>query len=343
MDDVDLLIRLLSISSPSGKEEEAVDFFCEAAETLGYHTSVDAAGNGIAETGQRRPKFMFLGHIDTADGFLKPMKRDGRIFGRGAVDAKGPLATALWGLANLPDDVKGSACVVAAVGEESDSRGARSLLKSRPPDFMIAGEPSGWDCVVTAYKGRLRLRASLTTPLQHPSSPHPDALSEMVRFASDARRACEGLLNNSVYESAACRVADIRRRESSESLTAEATLDIRFPASTSDRKLIEVIESVRGDVHVSLEDFVPPVQVEKDNIVCRALLSAIRAEGGVPKFKKKAGTSDMNLAAARWSIPMSSYGPGDPKLGHSAQEFLDAEEYRLSQRVLRFAATKLLS
>jgi [amino group carrier protein]-lysine/ornithine hydrolase len=66
----------------------------------------------------------------------------------------------------------------------------------------------------------------------------------------------------------------------------------------------------------------------------RALLQAIRAQGGLPRFKMKTGTSDMNVVGAVWSCPMVAYGPGDSALDHTPEEHVDVREFKRSISVL---------
>jgi LysW-gamma-L-lysine carboxypeptidase len=81
----------------------------------------------------------------------------------------------------------------------------------------------------------------------------------------------------------------------------------------------------------------------KNNELVRAMLAAIRSQGGEPRFKKKTGTSDMNVAAEAWAgVPIIAYGPGDSKLDHRPDERLDLEEYRRSIRVLETTIERLL-
>jgi LysW-gamma-L-lysine carboxypeptidase len=59
----------------------------------------------------------------------------------------------------------------------------------------------------------------------------------------------------------------------------------------------------------------------------RALLWAIRAQGGRPRFKLKTGTSDMNVVGPIWKCPIVAYGPGDSSLDHTPDEHIDVKEF----------------
>ena len=90
--DVELLEGLLKTYSPTHAESEAVGYLVARMKAFGFETQVDQAGNAIGTLGEGPAEIMLLGHIDTVPGFIE-VRRDGDLlYGRGAVDAKGPLA-----------------------------------------------------------------------------------------------------------------------------------------------------------------------------------------------------------------------------------------------------------
>src|SRR3990170_1640702 len=89
---VRLLTNLLGIYSPSGKEEEIGNFLAEEMKKLGFRVRKDAIGNVIGEIGQGEPTILLCGHMDTVAGHLPLRVEKDKIYARGAVDAKGPLA-----------------------------------------------------------------------------------------------------------------------------------------------------------------------------------------------------------------------------------------------------------
>ncbi|MCH8339823.1 MAG: M20/M25/M40 family metallo-hydrolase, partial [Chloroflexi bacterium] len=84
------------------------------------------------------------------------------------------------------------------------------------------------------------------------------------------------------------------------------------------------------------------VVAEKSNSLTRAILAAVRAEGGTPRFVHKSGTSDMNVVAAEWACPIVAYGPGDSSLDHTPHEHINLDGYLRAVRVLRMALQTLV-
>jgi len=77
-----------------------------------------------------------------------------------------------------------------------------------------------------------------------------------------------------------------------------------------------------------------PFQAAKNTPLVRALLQAIRTEGGRPRFKLKMGTSDMNVVGPAWGCPIVAYGPGDAAMDHTPDEHIEIEEFRRGVDVL---------
>ena len=59
---------------------------------MGFEVGTDAIGNVIGVIGKGQPVILLCGHMDTVAGVLPLRIEEGKIYARGAVDAKGPLA-----------------------------------------------------------------------------------------------------------------------------------------------------------------------------------------------------------------------------------------------------------
>ena len=89
---VELLRGLLTRYSPTGREAGAAIYLVEGMQRLGFDAWVDPAGNAVGTRGEGPREIVLLGHIDTVPGRIRVAQRAGALYGRGAVDAKGPLA-----------------------------------------------------------------------------------------------------------------------------------------------------------------------------------------------------------------------------------------------------------
>ncbi|MDF3017406.1 MAG: N-acetyl-ornithine/N-acetyl-lysine deacetylase, partial [Thermomicrobiales bacterium] len=88
---VELLRQLVEIPSLSDQERPAVVELCRQMEARGFRAEIDAAGNAIGTIGSGSRQVVLLGHIDTVPGHIPVRIENGELWGRGAVDAKGPL------------------------------------------------------------------------------------------------------------------------------------------------------------------------------------------------------------------------------------------------------------
>jgi len=171
---VQLLTNLLGIYSPSGKEEVISDFLVEEMKKLGFRVKKDSIGNVIGEIGQGEPTILLCGHMDTVAGYLPLRVEKDKIYARGAVDAKGPLAAMLMAAATVAQEPAFQAKIVVAsvVEEEATSRGIKHLISDGiSADYSIFGEPSGVGNITIGYKGNLHIKITCKTETGHSSAP----------------------------------------------------------------------------------------------------------------------------------------------------------------------------
>jgi [amino group carrier protein]-lysine/ornithine hydrolase len=335
MDEAAVLERLVREYSPSGKEAPAVREFVRLARQLGYSARMDPAGNGIARRGRGRPRLVFLGHIDTVEGRLPVRRRAGRLYGRGTVDAKGPLAAALLAGRDLAG--RGEYLVLAAVGEETDSRGARYLLPRIRPDAVIAGEPSGWNGVTIGYKGELQVELTFRGKRTHFSSPFPTTTDRVLDWVAAVRALVAERKGDSAFRSLTAKVLRVESRRRADEEVDRVIVDFRLPPTISTQELLRAIPRPPATLRPTVRIQVEPLEVDRANPIVRALLEGIRSAGGRPTLWRKGGTSDLNLVAPVWRVPGAAYGPGEARLDHTDRESVAISELARSVEVLKVA------
>src|ERR1044071_754725 len=173
MDEFETLIGLISQYSPSGQERGAVEWLVAQMKLLGYDEAfIDEAGNAVGVIGQGPKQVVLLGHIDTVPGEI-PVRVENigaagqSLYGRGSVDAKGPLACFVDAVAKVGVKEGWQFVVIGAVEEERDSEGARFVANQYKPDFAIIGEPNQWDRIALGYKGSAWANATITREQSH--------------------------------------------------------------------------------------------------------------------------------------------------------------------------------
>ncbi|MFB6267510.1 MAG: [LysW]-lysine hydrolase [Halodesulfurarchaeum sp.] len=332
-----LLRDLVETPSVSGEEDDCASRLAEFFESRDRAAWRDEAGNLRAPGDDA---LLLTSHLDTVPGDIPVEERDGALWGRGSVDAKGSLA------AMAVAAVETGASFVGVVQEETDSAGARFLATHRsPPGAVINGEPSGWDAITLGYRGLLEGTYVATSRSGHSSRPEPNAIQDAVAWWSEIESALGGDELQKPFERVTPKPIDIEGGTSEDGLSVEARIRVQFriPPGRTVEDVREVVEERLSAGTVTWDEPVPPVMESPRTPVASALRRAIRAQGGEPAHLRKTGTSDMNVFADTWDVPMATYGPGDASLDHTPEEHLALEEFDRATRVLTEAADSLLA
>ncbi len=343
--DATTLVGLVERFSPTGQEGEAVAWLVKRMQALGYARAfADEAGNAVGVLGEGPRQIVLLGHIDTAPGCV-PVRREGDfLYGRGAVDAKGPLAAFTDAVARFGPRPGWQLVVIGAVDEEGDSKGARHAAGQYHPDFAIIGEPSRWDRITLGYKGSAVAEVAVHRQAAHPASGVQSACEAACEIWENVRAWCAAY--NRGRERAFEQILPALRGFSSggDGLVewARLRLGVRLPPGFSPEDWLGRLGEIAAGAEVRLAAFpIPAYQGEKNTPLVRAFLAGIRAAGGSPGFVLKTGTADLNLVAPVWGCPAAAYGPGDSALDHAPDERLSLEEYARAVRVLQAVLAQL--
>ena len=334
-----LLEALVRFPSPSGAEGEAAAFLTRWMMAHGFEAWVDEAGNAVGSMGEGPRTLLLLGHLDTAPGEIPVRVENGRLYGRGAVDAKGPLAAAAVAVARVGARPGWRWVVVGAVEEEAaTSRGARHLLQTwSPPDMVLILEPSGADAITLGYKGRMLLHLRLEAPNRHTAIPEPNPAERLVDLWITLReRARAASSGNRIFEQITPSLRRIQADGDGLREWAEMTVGFRLPEAWPPERWREAIRPILDTAGATwrTEGEEPAWRASAATPLVRALLAGIRGEGLHPRVLLKSGTSDMNVVGPAWRCPIAAYGPGDARLDHTPEEHMELTEYVTGIRVL---------
>jgi LysW-gamma-L-lysine carboxypeptidase len=341
-----LLMDLVSIPSVSGDESKAVGWLVDRMDEYGYRASIDAAGNAVGTLGGGPREIMLLGHIDTVPGDIRVRVEDGVLYGRGAVDAKGPLATFVAaGLkADLPASVR--LTVVGAVGEESFGSPGASWLRDHhePPAAVVIGEPSGWDAIVLGYKGSISMTARFECELSHSAGQDVTAPETLMGFWSVVLHWLREF-NGDVepgFNSLDGVLRDLDSGSDGLSEWASLTATFRLPPEVSSELVKTHVGAIAWEFGVELEWLfnAEAYRCDRRSPLVAPFLAAMRSRGVAPRMKVKTGTSDMNVVGPAWRCPMLAYGPGDSKYDHTPDEQIELAEVARAVDVLAEALSR---
>jgi len=282
---VELLERMLQIPSVSGQEQTLAEFVTGVMKSLGFRAFVDEAGNAVGERGSGPVEVVLLGHIDTVPGQIE-VRRDGdKLYGRGAVDAKGPFAAFVSAAASIDVPSECKVVVVGAVEEEAaTSKGARHVLGKYTPAAVIVGEPSGWDRVTVGYKGRLLIDYELTREAAHSARDEESVCESAIDFwswvkgfslaySADQRRQ---------FDKVDCSLRSINSE--SDGLFERVMMEValRLPVDFDAQSFMEAARGMAASARLQFRGYEQAVRASKNTVVVRSLLRAIRAAGGQP-------------------------------------------------------------
>jgi len=336
-----LLIELVRRYSPSTQEMPAVEYLVEWMRGHDFDAHVDEVGNavGVRGRGDAPNTLILLGHIDTVPGEIPIRVENGCLYGRGSVDAKGSLCAFAEAAAQAEMPADWCVVVVGAVEEETaTSKGAHFVKERYSPQMCIIGEPSGVDRITLGYKGRLLVDYALTRAVAHTARPEPSVGALGVAFWQRIVEWSEQQ-NTGVeryFDQVMPSLRTINTTTDHYHDTLRMTVGFRLPPRFSPDDVFSAIKSFAepdGDLRpYSLER---AYQGDRNNVLVRGMLAAIRAQGRQPGFVLKTGTSDMNVVGEVWTCPIIAYGPGDSDLDHTPNEHLPLDEYNRTVETLQ--------
>lgn len=341
------LLGLVSHYSPSGAEGAAATWLVERMHTLGYEQAyIDETGNPVGLIGKGPRQIVLMGHIDTVPGELPVRLSEGVLYGRGAVDAKGPLATFVDAAAAAGAAEGWQIAVVGAVEEESSSKGARFAASEFAPEYAIIGEPNHWDRVALGYKGTAWAEINVKQEQTHTASGAASACETAVLYwqAIQQFAAEYNAGRPRAFDQVLPTLREMHSGQDGFTQWARLQVGVRLPLPLSTEDWYARLAAICGEGAVQrLGEAIPAWSCEKNSKVVRALLAAIRGEGGQPAFVYKTGTADLNIVAPAWGCPALVYGPGDSTLDHTPNEKLALDEYLRAVKVLTEALKQLMA
>ena len=339
------LIGLVSQYSPSGQERGAVEWLVTRMKSLGYDDAfIDEAGNAVGVIGKGTKQLVLLGHIDTVPGEIPVRVEDGILYARGAVDAKGPLASFADAVAMAGAKEDWQFIVIGAVEEERDSEGARFVVHQYKPDFAIIGEPNQWDRIALGYKGSAWAHITVKRGQAHTASGEETAAEAAVDIWLKVKSYVDSFNadRQKVFDKLLLTLRGMESDSNDFEQWAKLKVGVRLPVDISPEDWYQTLEALAGKENVERIGFpIPAWGCEKNTPLVRAFLSGIRSQGGEPRFVYKTGTADLNIVAPVWKCPAVVYGPGDSSLDHTPNEHIRLEDYNKAVGVLVAALQKL--
>ncbi|MFA6093151.1 MAG: M20/M25/M40 family metallo-hydrolase [Elusimicrobiota bacterium] len=329
MNAVELLRSLVALPSESGREDAVVDCLEKVFCGLGW-TPRRNGRNLHAFLGESGPLLLLDSHTDTVpagEGWSRPplsaAVENGRVYGRGANDAKGCLSAMILGAARAYAQQPPACrvCMAATCEEEITGQGLGALLPLLPkPDAAVVGEPTNLAPAV-AQKGLLVLTVRVRGRSAHAAwgggvnAVHA-AARDILALAELRFEREHPLLGRPTLQVTQAHGGE---RHNVIPDRCDLTLDIRTTPDYSPDEIVECVRrAVKGEVDVRSKRL-ESVATEPSQPVVRA---ALAARPGTAAF----GSPTVSDWVFLKDVPTVKVGPGDSRRSHTPDEYLEIAE-----------------
>jgi len=303
---------LVDIDSTTGREQEVATFIARTLRERGWHVDqqplTDGRFNVIARVGE--PAVVLSTHFDCVPPFFPSRVEGGRLYGRGACDAKGILAAQVVAAERARLAGRTDVGLLFVAGEERGSDGAKAANEwANTSKILINGEPTD-NRLGIATKGVYRARLTAVGRAAHSSLPHlgESAIEKMLDALVALRETewpVDDLLGPTNYS-----IGLMSGGVAPNVIPPNASAELMFRTVGDYRDVRDLLEAAIGTC-ATIEDVlvVPPVRLHTLDGFDTAVF---------------AYTTDVPFLT-NWGVPML-LGPGSITVAHTDEESIDLVE-----------------
>lgn len=337
--------------NPPGNEYLAKEIVTKAMKDLGMKIEIKEKEKGrtniIGKIGKGKPKIALIAHVDVVpagDGWktnpFKPVIKNGKIYGRGALDDKGCFAVA-WAaikafLGKNPK-LKGTIYLVAAADEEKGSElGAKWLIrKGFRPDMALIPDNGLMDAAIIGEKGVTQIKITSFGKQAHGSTPElgVNAIEKLAQLLLSIKKINFGKRFHKDFRPLTLNIGQIEGGHASNIVPAraEARIDIRYPLGMERKDIVKRIKNEAKklkakdeNAHFRIEAIAhkKPHLVSKNSLICQKFLEAAKQLKMPMKLETVGGITvgkDLYFAG----IPSICHYPTKKELAHMANEYVE--------------------
>jgi succinyl-diaminopimelate desuccinylase len=374
---VSFLQELLRINSsnPPGNEYEVSKVLAERCDRVGLqgkiiqiaenrsNFEVRLQGNG--KTGKR---LLFCGHMDTVSPGKQPWEYSpyggelvgNRLYGRGASDMKSGLAAMLLAVEQLYTEgtqLDGDIVFLATAGEEVDSCGARKYHEAAGMEgisAIVIGEPTH-EKVVVGHKGALWLEIKTYGKTAHGSMPEQgvnaiDHMTHVIQLIESYK--LNWHVEKQPLGKSSMAITQIGAGIQTNVIPDQCFIhvDIRSIPPQSHDRLVQELNAKLAELGVRILGFKAECNIllNRTSVLTDPASSIVQTALKIKELEEKdcSGVSyytDASVLNPRGEIPTLIYGPGDEKLAHQPNEWVDVSAYLRSIAFYKELAIRFLN
>jgi succinyl-diaminopimelate desuccinylase len=368
------IIRIKSVNPP-GNELQAAEYVASVLKRIGLevevikHSTTRASLLARLKSSRKKPALLYNGHLDTVpvgsekwvhDPFEGAVSED-KIWGRGAADMKGGMV-ALMGAAKALVEARiplqGNLIIAATAGEEVDSLGATAIAARPdlgPVQAVVIPEPS-YNNIYVAEKGALWLQLTTQGKTAHGSMPEVgrNAILMMMTLINELGKTSFPYKEHPLLGGLTLSVNTITGGVKTNVVPDQCvvTVDMRTVPGQDHGAILKQVEDLIADLSRRIPDFKafvkvtndrPPVETSPDEPVVRTFADIVAEVAGErPVPKGVCYYTDAVAFVPVLNAPMIICGPGDAKLAHQPDEYVEISKLVQAAKIYTLAAARLL-
>jgi acetylornithine deacetylase len=328
----ELTKNLINIPSISENEQAVGFFIADYLRNLGWTVELQAVSenqNNVIAYLNEMPRVFFSTHMDTVPPFIAASEDAEKIYGRGACDAKGIIASQIFAAEELRKQNINDVGLLFTVDEEQGSAGARAANKhpiAGKCQFMINGEPTDNDLAIGS-KGSLRLFVKTTGKAAHSAYPEmgESAIEKLLDILNDVRKI--KFPNDDFFGETTNNIGLINGGLKTNVIAPNAEAGLHIRLTTEDKPIKEILESVVGN------------RAEIEYLSLALPIKMLGVEG----FKQKVVRFTTDIPhLSNWGTPLL-LGAGSILVAHTKDEFVLKKDLETAVGLYVNLAKKLLN
>jgi acetylornithine deacetylase len=275
------------------------------------------------------PRVFFSTHMDTVPPFIASSEDAEKIYGRGACDAKGIIASQIFAAEELRKQGIEDIGLLYTVDEEQGSSGARAANKhsiAAKCEFMINGEPTDNDLAIGS-KGSLRFNIKTKGKAAHSAYPEmgESAIEKLLDILTAVRKI--EFPNDEFFGETTCNIGLLSGGLKTNVIPPDAEAGMHIRLATDDKPILEILEKVvadKGDIEIM--SVALPVKM-------------LAVEG----FRQKVVRFTTDIPhLSNWGTPLL-LGAGSILVAHTKDEFVLKKDLEAAVGLYENLAKKLLN
>lgn len=255
----ELTKNLINIPSISDNEEAVGFYLRDYLEGLGWTVELQAVSenqnNVIAYLNAATPRVFLSTHMDVVPPHIEASEDDEKVYGRGACDAKGIIASQIFAAEELRKQGIENIGLLFTVDEEQGSTGARKANQhplAAKCEYLINGEPTDNDLAIGS-KGSLRFFIKTTGKAAHSAYPEQgeSAVEKLLDILTDVRKV--DFPNDEFFGETTNNIGLISGGLKTNVIAPNAEAGLHIRLTTDEKPILDVLEKTvdgRGEIEV---------------------------------------------------------------------------------------------